>query len=1449
MLSRSISGWNSNYELDFSTSPDSDRFSFGLKVHKSMNLPASYFSFLSMMQLDSVTGDANATLNITNPNNRSVTVDFSTIDIEGFKILNIAENVTVIADQEDIKDLLFIIGKGTIRASGTSGNLDLSGKTISVVVENSSAEMDSGHGGTILEGEFLLGGNGNDTLDGSDQADRLEGGAGDDVLSGGNGNDILRGGSGVDEMYGGDGDDTFVIVGDLSAGGKIDSPEDTQALGQNLSDLNGLDLNEDQNGAAEIIAGGEGNDTLYVYGTADLSNYDISGIEDVQIRSYVIFGKEFFEQVSENGLSITGDGSSVIEIVGGTATEPLVIDLTGLNSVDLSMIGNIILGENVILKINDLSQLGNARSLGGEGTIQSTGNNLQLSASYMIGESLTFDNITTTDAEVINVVYGTHKDSDGNGDFDTIKGTNGNDFVNGTAYDDTIDGLEGDDILSGKDGNDTYLVHGSGTKTILDIKGEDTIDLSLANTGATIDLTDGGSAGNTIITLGGGSLAITKQAIDLFLLQDVSGSFTDDIIRLKQIVGSNDGLAENILDIQPDSRFGLGIFDPPNGTHYQTLTPLTHDITSFKNAVNQLSTYGDEELLVALRTVVERAETAEIGYGRQALRILLISTDERYSEDIPIDVPALSAELHTKNIYPVFLVTSNYVSYYENFVNQLGIGDVVGMNSNSSDILAAITNAFANYKVDFIENLIGSDHTDTLTGNSLDNTIEGKGSGDTIKGLGGNDILIGGEGNDVAVFRGLKSDYTISQINDSELGEGIRVEDHMAGRDGTDDLFDIEYLRFEQESPGTADTSTSDYAPTPPTTVNAEEFFAANGGYYQTFLSLSRASYNYLNGFFSNLYLDEHNSPNTNATNQLNELTENGLLLLDTELFPTNDSGWIIDKTKMSWFDLSTKTEEYLINDGFYVVEEDDSYSSVAMVGVIEDSLFLTFRGTTGKISKLAPDWIEDFSGMENHYDRYGDLFWKIDEYIENNEINNVYVSGHSLGGQMAMWYMQEKATSSWPERSEWAENNVSYEAVTFEAANKFNRVTNGNNFTNFEMRGDIVPDLPLSDDYGRTIHLEYGDKDNKGNDFTGLENSHSIDNIAVSFDIAIANNNPVDWYSEKDHWNKQIYVDTDEDGVIFTNSPSRNDNYDNYDNYITEFTTDHHTLVIQVGNDYTYDSSLPDSQKAQNVILSNYNTLMGSRGGTIPATSHLNVNGGDAGQDVELIFVGNSGNNKLTGGEGNDILVGGLGEDFIYGGKGNDIIHGGMNKDIVSSILPDKLYALVDDHGTFSSLWPSDETSYLRGGSGNNTYYGSEGTDYYFIDINNTDYYNLINQFDDEYRNQDYLVFAADQLEITISGEASGQILDVDYIELPDTNFIKTGELSDYSPANDAPFFLLAQNQYDLYFDNDGNGISTPRKLASILTSDNLDFDHFDADQILLVESFSDFDSAFGLA
>lgn len=75
--------------------------------------------------------------------------------------------------------------------------------------------LDGGDHNDTLFGEGgddqLIGGLGNDHLDGGDGNDTLQGGSGDDALLGGAGNDVLSGGEGSDQLQGGSGNDTYII--------------------------------------------------------------------------------------------------------------------------------------------------------------------------------------------------------------------------------------------------------------------------------------------------------------------------------------------------------------------------------------------------------------------------------------------------------------------------------------------------------------------------------------------------------------------------------------------------------------------------------------------------------------------------------------------------------------------------------------------------------------------------------------------------------------------------------------------------------------------------------------------------------------------------------------------------------------------------------------------------------------------------------------------------------------------------------------------------------------------------------------------------------------------------------------------------------------------------------------------------------------------------------------
>lgn len=99
----------------------------------------------------------------------------------------------------------------TICGAGTDV-VDYSSRTNPLVVslDATSTDGESGEGDRIeTTCERIIGGQGNDTLTGSNHADRLHGGAGADVLNGGSGDDTLNGGPGDDTLNGEAGDDSF----------------------------------------------------------------------------------------------------------------------------------------------------------------------------------------------------------------------------------------------------------------------------------------------------------------------------------------------------------------------------------------------------------------------------------------------------------------------------------------------------------------------------------------------------------------------------------------------------------------------------------------------------------------------------------------------------------------------------------------------------------------------------------------------------------------------------------------------------------------------------------------------------------------------------------------------------------------------------------------------------------------------------------------------------------------------------------------------------------------------------------------------------------------------------------------------------------------------------------------------------------------------------------------
>src|SRR4051812_27326258 len=88
----------------------------------------------------------------------------------------------------------------------------------------------------------------------------------------------------------------------------------------------------------------------------------------------------------------------------------------------------------------------------------------------------------------------------------------------------------------------------------------------------------------------------------------------------------------------------------------------------------------------------------------------------------------------------------------------------------------------------------GTKGPNTLTGTNGNDKIMGKDGDDLITGGKGNDDIDGGQGIDTAVYKGSIFEYDLSVKGTGN--DKITVHDTIAGRDGTDNLKQVEFLQF-----------------------------------------------------------------------------------------------------------------------------------------------------------------------------------------------------------------------------------------------------------------------------------------------------------------------------------------------------------------------------------------------------------------------------------------------------------------------------------------------------------------------------------------------------------------------------------------------------------------------------------------------------------------------------
>jgi len=1133
------------------------------------------------------------------------------------------------------------------------------GQNLEVEIDTSTSKVATVRvGGTtytddVVNVENITGGAGDDTITGDAFENTLIGNDGDDILDGDFEDDKLYGGAGDDQLLGGLGDDELYggAGDDLLSGGAGD----------------------------DIIVGGETGETVGIGDTIDYSSkatdldvnlmnivggYAIATLgteKDSLAEIENIIGTIDADYIGGDNDANALDGRKGADIIVGAGGDDVLSGGDDNDTFRAGLDNNVLAGQDKVLEDGD----------DGADTIDG-GDEIDTVDYSAISQAIEVTLNGATNATVYVGGAGTGYADDTIKNVENVIGSSGNDIINGDSLDNILDGSAGDDTLYGAGGDDT-LEGGTGFNTAdyTTALNKIVVDMDIAAGEVTADGDGGVDNLNNIQKI----IATTNK-------DTIYGSNNDELF-----IGGAD--TDTLMGRGGDDTLYGGLEDRTDSANdtvsYEYLTNGTDKVVvdlSADTGTAVVSTGADTDTLYDIENIIG-------GAGNDTIIT-------RFDEVNIINGAAGSDTIDYSN-----LNTSHSIS--------------VTLGTNGAQSTVDVSGTANDDLVENIENVTGTNLTDSIYGNNLNNTLLGLGGDDTLEGGAGDDYLDGGTdgaNGDTAYYNQATGSVTV------DLGKD-NIAQAIGGGQGTDTLVDIENVIGSSYD----DTFYTNF-------TEANNF---DGGIEDNEINGDTVDY-------SNMTVDDVSEDNIflDLTNNTVEVRLDGSSVTDTITSIENIVATSGDDTLYG--DDENNTLEGLLGDDILDGGQGDDYLDGGVAG--SDTAYYN-QATSGVTVDLGLDGVAQAVGGNQGTDtlvsienvigsKYNDTFkgdnvasnifdggYVLASGLENAGDENDTVDYSSLTGATDKIVVDLSNTSS---------ANVAVTVATAlqnpDTLRNIENVTGssgddtftGNSNSNIFLGADGDDTFLIT---GASVGSE-SDTLNGGNnsatgdtvDFSGVTNpTYYVDVNLASQDLLLkdASNNIV---RDDTVLNIENITGTQNEDIIVGDSSNNilkgedgTDNIsggdgddtiyggDNTDNLTSSST--YETLDGGADNDTIYGGAGNDR------IL----------GGSGIGEDKLY---GEAGADS---ITGGSGIDTIDGGADNDTIKGDAGEDILYGGTEDDIIYGGTEGDVIygDDSLNSSTNAgndtLFGEDGT-DTLFGGYGDDTLIGGANNDSLYGGEGTD-----------------------------------------------------------------------------------------------------------------------------------------